>query len=183
MVTLNYQEQWKKKNLLLGGWAISPIIELRSGTPFSPFDSSGSYNPVKDGRTGVDRTVYKGTGSIKNAIQHGVSPAVGYLKPVSSGDYFGPYTCPATVNHGLWCEPPLGKNSITGPAYENLDLSLSKHFPMFNRQGFTFSGNFFNVFNHPQWSNPIADYNSGSYGKSLSTGEPRITQLSLRLDF
>ena len=179
VVTLNYQEQWKKKNLLLGGWAISPIIELRSGTPFTPGDS-GNYNPVKDGRTGVDRTVYKGTGSIKNAIQHGVSPATGYLKPKSSGDYFGPYTCPASQ---LWCEPPQGRNSLTGPAYENLDLSVSKHFQTFEHQGFTFAGNFFNVFNHPQFANPNADYNSGNYGLSLSTGTPRITQLSLRYDF
>jgi hypothetical protein len=188
--TMNYQERWKKNNLLLGGWAVSPILKLQSGTPFTPGDSAGTYNPVKDGRTGVDRTVYKGTGSVRNAINHGVSPYVGYLRPIPAGansstvgTFFGPYTCPATVNKGLWCEPPQGRGSITGPAYKDLDLSVSKHFPMFNRQGFTFSGNFFNIFNHSNFSNPTSDFNSANYGKSLSTGEPRITQLSLRFDF
>ena len=182
VVTLNYQTQWKKKNLLLGGWGISPILKLNSGTPFTPSDGNSSYNPIKDGRTGIDRTVYRGTGSPKNAINHSISPANGYLKPkvLGPGNYFGPYSCPAGK---LWCEPPSGRNSITGPAFKNLDLGVSKRFPTFEHQEFTLSGNFFNIFNHSNFDNPNADYNSSNYGKSLGTGEPRITQLSLRYDF
>ena len=180
VITLNYQEQWKKKNLILGGWAFSPIIKLYSGTPFTPGDSSGTYNPIKDGRTGIDRTVYKGTGSVKGAVTHSGSPATAYLKPVSSGNYFGPYTCPATQ---MWCEPPSGRNSLTGPAYKNLDLGVLKHFPLFDREGFTFAANMFNVFNHANFGNPVADYNSANYGKSEGDSGPRVTQLSLRFDF
>jgi len=180
VVTLNYQEQWKKKNLLLGGWSVSPILKLQSGTPFSPYSSSGSYNPIKDGRTGIDRTVYMGTGSVKNAITHDSSPATGYLKPISSGNYFGQYTCPAGK---LWCDPPAERNSITGPATKNLDLGVSKRFQTFEHQGFTFSGNFFNIFNHTNFNNPNVDANSSNYGKSLSDAGPRVTQLSLRYDF
>jgi len=180
VVTLNYQEQWKKKNLLLGGWSISPIIELRSGTPMTPYSSSGSYNPIKDGRTGVDRTVYMGTGSVKNAITHDSSPATAYLKPMSTGDYFGQYTCPAGK---LWCDPPAERGSITGPAAKNLDLGVSKRFQTFEHQGFTFSGNFFNIFNHTNFNNPVIDANSSEYGKSISDAGPRVTQLSLRYDF
>jgi hypothetical protein len=179
VVTLNYQEQWKKKNLLLGGWSISPIIKLQSGTPFTPYDS-GNYNPIKDGRSGIDRTVYKGTGSVKNAITHDSSPATGYLKPRSSGDYFGPYTCPAGK---LWCDPPAERNGITGPALKDLDLGVSKSIKTFEHQGFTLAGNFFNIFNHTNFSNPNADANSSNYGKSLSDAGPRVTQLSLRYDF
>jgi hypothetical protein len=191
VVTLNYQSQWKKKNPILGGWAISPIVKLNSGTPFSPSDGAGSYNPIKDGRTGLNRTVYAGTGSPRNAINHSVSPATGYLKsPFTSSNYFKPYTCPATVNSGLWCNPPQGRNSITGPPSKDLDLGISKHFPMFDRQGFTFAGNFFNFFNHTNFSNPVADANQfgsssspGNYGLSLSDAGPRVVQLSLRYDF
>jgi len=121
-----------------------------------------------------------GQGSPKNAIDHSVSPATGFLKPISSGNYFGPYTCPASQ---LWCEPPAGRNSLTGPAYKNLDLGVSKRIPTFEHQGFTLAGNFFNIFNHSNFSNPVANFNDGNYGLSLSTGEPRITQLSLRYDF
>jgi hypothetical protein len=182
VMTMNYQEQWKKNNLLLGGWAISPILKLQSGTPFSPKDTASSYNPIKDGRTGIDRTVFMGTGSIKNAITHEHNPHVGYLKPkvLGAGNYFGPYTCPASQ---LWCEPTQGRNGLTGPSYKDLDISISKHFQIFHHDSVTFASSFFNFFNHPNFDNPNADYNSPNYGKSLSTQDPRITQMSLRFDF
>jgi len=180
VVTLNYQSQWKKKNPILGGWAISPIIRMNSGTPFTLNSTSSSYNPVKDGRTGSDRTVWLGTGSAKNAITHAHSPYTGYLQPKSSGQYFGQYTCP---NGEMWCNVPQGKNSLTGPAFKNLDLGVLKHFPLFDREGFTFAANMFNVFNHTNFGNPVGDIHNASYGKSLSSGDPRITQLSLRFDF
>lgn len=184
----NYRTQSATHKLLLGGWGISPIIMLHSGTPFTPSDGNGSYNPIKDGRTGIDRTVYYSTGSPKNAIDHSRSPANGYLKaPVKSssgaflpGDYFGPYTCPANE---LWCNPPVGRNSLTGPAYYDVDLGVSKRVMVTERSGFTLAGSFFNLFNHTNFSNPNADINSANYGLSLSSGSPRVTQLSLRYDF
>jgi hypothetical protein len=176
VLTMNYETSWKKDNLLLGGWGISPILKLQSGTPFTSYSSSGGYNPIKDGRTGIDRTVYTGTGSPKNSINHDISPANGYLKAGS----FAEYQCPTDMP---WCEPPIGRNTITGPAYKDLDLGVSKHFKTFENQGFTFTGSFFNIFNHANFANPNANTNSSAYGLSESTGDPRITQLSLRYDF
>ena len=172
---MNYQEQWKKKNLLLGGWGVSPILFLHGGTPFSVDDSAGSYNPIKDGRTG-DRAVYAGTGSQTNAITHSQAPSDGYLK---AGSY-APYTCPAGQ---LWCNPPAERNALTGPAYKDLDLGVLKRFPVNERSGFTLEGNFFNFFNHANFNNPVADINNGAFGLSLGDASPRITQLSLRYDF
>ena len=174
-VTMNYQEQWKKKNLLLGGWGISPIVFLRSGTPFTPYDSSGSYNPIKDGRTG-DRAVYAGNGSVKNAITHAHSPALAYLTPGSFKDY----TCPAG---SLWCNPPVQRNVITGPAYKDLDLGVLKRFPVTEATGFTLGGNFFNLFNHTNFNNPVNNISNSQFGVSQGDVGPRVTQLSLRYDF
>jgi DNA-binding transcriptional regulator of glucitol operon len=60
---------------------------------------------------------------------------------------------------------------------------VSKRFQTFEHQGFTFSGNFFNIFNHTNFNNPVIDANSSEYGKSISDAGPRVTQLSLRYDF
>jgi len=180
VLTLNYHSGWKKNNRLLGGWGVSPIITMSSGTPFTPYDSSGSYNPLKDGRPGTNRTVYKGSGSPKNAVTHASSPATAFLKPIDSGDYFGPYSCRGAE---LWCEPPAGRNAITGPAAKNVDLGILKHVSTWEHQGFTLQGNLFNFFNHANFANPVSDYNDGNYGKSLSDAGPRVTQLSLRYDF
>ena len=190
VATANFQSPWMKKNILLGGWSISPILRLNAGTPFTPTSSSGNYNPIQDGRTGIDRTVYKGTGSIKNAISHSTNPKDGYLKPLPPkvnnvrppGDYFDEYTCPTDQP---WCEPPSGRNSLTGPAYKNLDIGISKDFNLPEHYGsFTFGTSVFNVFNHPNFANPSSNANSPtSYGKSLSANDPRIMQMSLRYDF
>jgi hypothetical protein len=188
VATMNYRTHSARHQLLLAGWGVSPIIMLHSGTPFTPTDGSGSYNPIKDGRTGIDRTVFYGTGSPKSAITHSRSPASGYLKtPTLSstggllpGDYFGPYVCPAGK---LWCDPPVGRNSLTGPAYKDVDLGFSKRFAVTERSGFTLNGSFFNLLNHTNFSNPNADINSPNYGRSLGAGLPRVTQLSLRFDF
>ena len=186
VVTANYELQVSnKKNLLTAGWSVAPILSMRSGTPFSIIDSSSSYNPNKDGRPGVDRAVYTGTGSVKSAIVHGISPADGYLQ---GGDNiaFKPYTCPATVNFGLWCDPPSERNELTGPRFYNLDLGVLKHFYLTEKKTVSLEANFFNIFNHPNFSNPVSDVNNGSFGQSQSIvgdNPQRVIQLSGRFDF
>jgi len=175
--TVNYETHSAAHKLLLGGWAISPIIKMQSGTPIYIKDGNGSYDPNKDGTTGIEKAVYIGTGSIKNAINHGVSPAHGYLKHGS----FGPYTCPTTKNAGLFCEVPGDRQSLYGPRYYNMDVSVSKHL-YFARYSFTLQAAFFDVDNHPEFGNPVGDINSSSFGLSQSSFN-RIGQLSARFDF
>ncbi len=182
-ITLNYEEQYRRRNLLLGGWAVSPIITLRSGTPFTAVDTSSSYNPIKDGRF-VDRPVLAPNVTIKSAINHSVSPATGYIKP----NTLVPYICPANVNQGLWCEPPMQRNAFYGPSFYNVDLGIQKHFYITEAQKVTFAASFFDLFNHPNFENPIADLNNtAQFGQSINTygdnGGHRVTQLSLRYDF
>jgi hypothetical protein len=38
-------------------------------------------------------------------------------------------------------------------------------------------------FNHPQFQNPIADVNSGDFGRTLSTWGSRVIQLSAKFIF
>ena len=182
-ITLNYESQWKKNNLLLGGWGISPIISMASGSPFSVYDASGSYNPLKNGLTSssANRVPYVGKGNQKNAVHRNVNPAKGGY--INASD-FQPYTCPANIHDGLWCSAPAGRNAFYGPKNYNVDLGVSKRFHIMESQQFTFQASFFNLFNHANFANPVSDLNSGSiFGASQSTADPRVTQLSLRYDF
>ena len=176
--TGNYVSKSQSHKLLLAGWGISPIATIQSGSPIDPRDSSGSYSPNKDGSFGVQRSVYVGTGSIKNAINHGVSQADGYLKPGS----FAAYKCPANVNGGLFCDVPTQRNALYGPGFANLDLAVSKHLQFRDRFSVTLQAAFFDVDNHPEFSNPTGDINSGSFGRSTSAAS-RKGQLSGRFDF
>ena len=163
MTSFNYDLPFFKANRWLGGWSASGIITLQSGTPFSVIDTCGSCDTNEDGIF-EDRASYSG----QTLIGHG-SPANGYL--VQSA--FSQTICPPTVNAGLWCEGGSARNGV------------AKSFAVTEHAKLTFAANFFNLLNHPSFSNPDADVNDGAnFGLSFSTvSQARITQLALRLDF
>jgi hypothetical protein len=188
-LTLNYQTHSSTHKLLLAGWGISPIATMRSGTPIFIKDSSSTYDPNKDGTTGVEPAVYKGTGSIKGSIIRGNSIAginpggtgnkgTGYIKLGSWGDY----ACPKSVNSGLFCDVPGDRQNLYGPRGYDLDVAVSKHIKLTERFAMTLQAAFFDVDGHPQWANPVGDINSSDFGNATSAGH-REGQLSGRIDF
>lgn len=183
-VTVIYELPWRKENLLLGGWGVSSIFSASTGSPFSIINTN-NYDPNEDGIL-VDREPYIGSGPVTNAINHNVSPADGYLKQnVFAGQGKGTpqFSCPTNVNFGLWCDAPMARNNLYGPGSVNDDFGLIKHFAITEGQRVTFQANFFNVFNHPNFANPVSDVNSDVFGTSQSDAGPRVTQLVLRYDF
>ncbi len=178
-ISFYYELPFLKNNRWLGGWSLSAITTVQSGVPIQLFNNSSAGDANRDGYN-TDRLVYTGAGNINNAVRSGTSPADGYFNTA----LFGNVVCPATVNHGLWCDSPTGRNTLVGPGYANTDFSVAKKFKVTERVAVTFLANFFNLANHPNFKNPIGDLNNGTnFGKSLATFDPRITQLALRLDF
>ena len=175
VTSFNYELPFFRGNRWLGGWSVSGIVTLQSGQPFSVVDTCGTCDTNQDGIFG-DRASYSG----QTIVGHG-SPANGYL--VQSA--FSQTMCPPTVNEGLWCEGGSSRNAFLGPGYKNVDFGVAKKFRINDRVGLTFAANFFNLLNHPDFSNPDNDLNDGAtFGLSLSTiNQARITQLALRLDF
>ena len=186
VTTLSYDLPFMKQNRWLGGWGVNSIIAVSSGHPWTPFNSANDLN--KDGYR-TDRIVP--VGSISSTFLHG-SPADGLVDPTKWVNF----TCPASVNGGLWCNPPIGRNSVIGPASADVDLNLTKTFKITERAGVTFQANFFNLFNHPNFLNPTAgvvgssNLNTNDFGKSRTTwstagadGGHRATQLAVRFDF
>jgi len=180
VLTANYEVPWKKKNPWLGGWQIAPIIELQTGNPLTVKDTSGSYDPNKDGTRGNERAIYTGTGSQGSSINHGVSPANGYIRAGS----WGAYSCPGNVNNGLWCNVPVQRNALYGPGYADVDVAAIKSFRFAEKYGFTLQASFFNVLNHTNFRKVGTDINNdATFGLATDTRDPRITQLSGRFDF
>ena len=176
--TVNYISKSATHKLLLAGWGLSPIVTAHSGTPIYVYDSASTYDPNKDGTTGVEKAIYVGPGSIKNAINHSVSPSAAQLTKAN----FKAYTCPANVNSGLWCDVPGDRQELYGLRYYNWDMAVSKHIALTERFNLTLQAAFFNTDGHVQWSNPVGDINSSNFGHSLSTGI-RQGQLAGRIDF
>jgi hypothetical protein len=194
-----YDLPFAKGNRWLGGFQVTGIVSWQTGADFSIINNTVDSNGDNQFN---DRAVYTGPGNITSAIDHHVSPATGYLydNPAYWGSLNGPTTAnetgiPCTANFGLWCNNgEMQRNSLVGPAFFNTDMGFAKSFKINERMAFKFEGNFFNIFNHPDFLSPDiasggANLNSGAFGKSLATftnqqsGGPRITQLALRFDF
>ena len=76
---------------------------------------------------------------------------------------------------------------VNGPGQENIGLAFSKtvaiNWPV-EKSSLQFRGEFYNALNHPQFSNPDANFTSPTFGVITSTAvNPRVAQLALRFGF
>ncbi|MGB8325365.1 MAG: hypothetical protein WCE52_20570, partial [Candidatus Acidiferrum sp.] len=80
----------------------------------------------------------------------------------------------------------LGRNIYRGPHQQNWDFSLIKNIRFLEHQNIRFTADFFNLFNHTNFANPVStDVESpANFGVITSTkGVPRLIQFSLRYSF
>ncbi len=182
VVSFDYDLPIFRGNRMLGGWTMNSIISWNTGAPIGMFDSSSDANA-----NGVrsDRPEFVGTGSVLDAIhQHGNV----YLDPTQFKQSTKCLLNPALDTHGgYWCDPNLGRGALPGPHFANMDFGVSKAFKISESMGFRFDANFFDIFNHPNFSTPQGNVGSPSnFGTSTSTvlgSGHRVTQLALRFDF
>jgi hypothetical protein len=166
---------------LFGGWQISGITTLQSGAPFTVFSSAvadlSGFNIFND------RPDVVGSGKL---TQNHNDPDKAFDK-----SYFG--TTP------VGRVGTSGRNQYYGPGLQNFDFALAKSFPFTEQTRLQFRADFFNIFNHTNFSNPVNNASNANFGKITQTvgsavatavgttagplGGPRLIQLSLRLQF
>jgi hypothetical protein len=156
-------------NAILGNWRFSGIVTLQSGRPFN---INASNNPVAG--AGTARTDLIGEGY----------PVLDPDRPKGEklAKYFDTtrFVNPAPNTYGT-----LGRNSLFGPGYANVDLSVAKAWvlPFLGDQGrFEYRFEAFNLFNATHLANPVTGLTNPNYGKIISTdGDPRILQMALKV--
>jgi outer membrane receptor protein involved in Fe transport len=172
---LNYQvPAFSNLPALLGeGWQLNTIFTVQSGRPI-PVLTGGGIN----GHQRPD--IVPG----QPFILPNWTPSTGYLNPNA-------FAFPAG-NFGN-----LGRDQIYGPGFKNVDFSISKNFRLRELTTLQFRTEFFNIFNHPNFSLPngFITPGSGPAGQITQTpdvaqgnpglggGGPRVIQLGLRLQF
>jgi hypothetical protein len=84
----------------------------------------------------------------------------------------------------------VGRNFLSGPSAFNWDFSLFKNFRIHEAQRLEFRAEMFNVFNTPQFANPVGTSTSPAFGQSVSTiatgsgfGSNRQVQFALKFIF
>jgi len=171
---------------VLGGWQISGNTTIQSGTPFTVFNSSNDFSGFNQFN---DRPDVIGTGRLR---QNNSNPDAAFDKTYFSNLTTSPH--PGRLGTS-------GRNQYYGPGLQNWNFSTAKLFPLrTERLHLRFEADFFNLFNHTNFSNPVGSESSVNFGKITSTvgsgtatavgttagvvgGGPRIIQGSLRLVF
>jgi hypothetical protein len=175
---------------VLGGWQLSGVTRLMSGTPFTP-----GYSIT--GAGGVNLT-----GSTTEGARIGLvgNPATGSDNPYNRLNAAA-FTPPQVGSLGL----ESGVNYLIGPGINNWDMSLQKSFSIKEKAHLQFRIDAFNVFNHTQFSginstltfasitNPTptnlylkADgtvNNINGFGTVNGARDPRILQTVIRIQF
>ena len=123
-------------NRAIGGWTLSGIAALQTGFPFSP---QLGYNPT-------------GSGDTRNPVRPNVNPNfTGNLYPRTPSQYFNAaaFSAPAYGTIGN-----VSRDTLVGPGFANLDLSLLKSTQVSERVRAQFRAEFFNILNRANFSTP-----------------------------
>ena len=177
---------------VFGGWTVSGITSAQTGQPFTVYNTSADFSGFGQQ---ADRPDVVGSGPL----------ATTYSNPDNAFNiaYFG---CSRSTGSLVCPTPPTGRvgtsgrNQYYGPGLLNYDFTALKNFAVWGeRTRLTFRADFFNLFNHTNFANPVHNMSSASFGQITGTvgsatatsvgttagafGGPRQIQLALRLTF
>ncbi|HYG98551.1 MAG TPA: TonB-dependent receptor [Terriglobales bacterium] len=140
---------------ILGGWQTNAILTLQSGLPFDVTMNNGSRRPQ-----------IVGTPDNPEKVEKWFDTTV-FAAP--------PATAPSN----------LRRNAFVGPGTKLVDFSLFKDFSVTERVKTQFRAEFYNLFNTPQFAQPVANYDDSNFGRlnNVRQGTERQIQFALRLMF
>jgi Carboxypeptidase regulatory-like domain len=126
---------------LTSGWALSGIFKRHSGFPFTPMLTVQRSRSGVRGATDTDSPNW--------------NPA--FTGPVILGRPDRYYDPDAFILQPVGTLGNVGRNSLTGPGYVNLDVALRKNTKLAKlgeAGNVEFRAEFFNILNHPNFSEP-----------------------------
>lgn len=161
---LPYKFSNKWANGAFSGWTMSQNFFARSGLPFSVIDGFNNipnYTPLN-----LPAQVL---GQGQQSCTNGLSTCLNLNAFAPIGTTF----------------PNQTRNGFRGPGFFDSDFSVNKNFKLTERVAMNFGANFYNVFNHANFTNPdnnLADCSinaagtgcdgQGTFGKILTTTAP-----------
>jgi hypothetical protein len=148
---------------LVGGWQVNGILSSHNGTVYTPSPQS-------------DNTNSGGGGQRPNKVG---DPNSGFTKSINQW-----FNTAAFVNPPKYTYGNVGRNSLRGPSFTNLDASIFRNFTIFRESSFQFRTEFFNILNHTNFGNPDAHIGDSTYGKIRSqAGNSRQIQFAGKITF
>ncbi len=167
---------------LVDGWSVSGVTIIQDGTPLNITDTRGG-------------AAYGLSGLSLSTAQYAAGMGPG---DVATGGSLDSRVRGRYLNRQL--SPPSwrGRRRFYGlrrrrsrhrarPGQNNFDISLAKNTVVggiHEGAALQFRAEFFNAFNHPQFSNPVTNFASAAFGQITSTSvNPRLIQFALKYNF
>lgn len=183
-----YGNTWAKwVKVPLTGWRLSGIgtmesgdaltVENNPGVPCSVVDAGTTMCPTGSGTTAAD-----GAGFDELNVSGNPNDIGHFSKTVYKQFDTSKFSTPPENVRGN-----SGLGTVRGPGQNNVDLSLAKTFSIYERLHLEFRGDFYNAFNHSQWTGVNTQYpaSDGQFPFGMVNGarEARIGQLGAKLAF
>jgi hypothetical protein len=195
-----------KGNRVVSGWEIAPVVQWQTGNPFNlvAFNSSsfnGLGSTITLNASGPIQTSGNPLGQwISNPGVLSVPCTLQTTNPTSTTTT--PTCVPGSLTFGN-----MGRNSVYGPGFTNMDLALVKNTKISERLNLQLRADAFDVLNHPNYGQPGGsggflaaslqpsfDANQGNQFKTFSTisstrfpagdsGSSRQLQFAVKLQF
>ncbi len=131
------------------GWQLNTVVTIRSGNPFhltlfDDYNNTGEFFPRPD----IIGDPYAGTRAPDRFINLSAFRVPCTLDPAGDGSA-------ASCIPGTWHFGSLGRNALRGPGYRNVDFSIFKDTDITEKLRIQLRAEIFNIFNHPNFSNPL----------------------------
>jgi hypothetical protein len=172
---------------VLGGWEVSGITTAQSGQSQTITQTQDPFACT------TDATGLCAPGSAPNTYPGGLGIGTSgdgsvQIRPDAAGPANGPKTLTEWFNTAAFTPSvghfgSAGTGVLLGPGLQNWDVAGIKNIRVGERVSLQFRGEFFNVFNHTNYSGIDTTINDASFGQVLSTHSPRNIQLGLKLYF
>jgi len=189
--TLVATSQFKRGNALanqlLTGWELAPLVHVASGQPLN-VTVGKDISLTGLGNDRADQVLGNVYASNQNCVSASSPFCVQFLNPSA-------FQTVSTLTPGAFGN--LARNAISGPGTVNFDVALSRGFKI--REGINLQARLdaFNIFNHPNFTGAISpagtvtgfstlstsQNSTSTFGRVQSAFDPRILQVSLKLNF
>ena len=160
---------------LTEGWQLQGITRFATGVPIQMNQSVGDTSLA--GSPSTDMPDQVGPVHIMNPRATASTQAFTYFSQSS----FAPTSCVLT-NFVLSGEcgsfGSANRRFFHGPGFNNTDFGITKRIQVTEAKAFEIRGEFFNIFNHAQFTNPSGNISSSNFGNVTQARDPRIGQVS-----
>jgi hypothetical protein len=173
---------------LLGGWQVSMITQIQTGSPFTvgTTDDIAGFGPGNGTGAGTAGNNDVSNNSMPTSI-YNISGDPHLSDPKFATSAADPNLY---FNTAAFQRPAAGtfttqrnRDLLYNPGFQNWTGALYKQFKIGERQMVKFRSEFYNFPNHPNWNNVDGNPTSGTFGKVTNKNFERTIQLSLRYEF